>query len=113
MWVGEVEGKVSVLYTMYRKDMASDYLTLETSASSWNSKRANLTQEILRALINTSALLPHGERDKVVEHICDRCRKSHYSWYQINKITLAGIKCYEGRSNRGTLEVRGLHKLYL
>jgi hypothetical protein len=89
--------------------MESDYVTLKSSASSRSSKQASLTQEVVRALTNTSKLLPQQDRDKVVEDVFSRLKKSQYSWYHVYTITLAGLKGYEGWRLRVRLEVRGLH----
>ena len=110
MWLGEHDGKPRILYQLYRKPMSSVYVTLETNASSWNSKVATVSQEVVRASLNTSEHLPQQDRDKVIESVCDRIKSSGYSWHQIHGIVMSGLKGYEGRRMRAAKESREVHR---
>ena len=46
--------KVKLKYLFFEKEISSKYCTLEHSAMSWNMKRAILSQEVIRRLLNTS-----------------------------------------------------------
>ena len=55
-----------LLYSLYRKQMASPYLVLESSACSWSNNLSTLAQDLIRRMLNVSLEVDWGERIRVI-----------------------------------------------
>merc|ERR1712082_425068 len=84
--------------------MASKHCTLEVSVSLWNKKIANLSQEVVRRLLNTSEELRQEEKNNILDEFGRKLRRSGYNKRQTSDILVSGIQGYkrkwEGRTNR-------------
>ena len=96
-------------YMFYEKDVSSKYCTLEISAMSWNMKRAILSQELIRRLLNTSDGVELEIKDKIVTSMCERLKRSGYRKDQIREIITSGLKGYNRKWGQGQTRHRRGH----
>ena len=99
-----------IVYSFYEKPMSSQFCVMENSAMSWNTKRATLSQEIVRRMLNTSEQVTQSERDKIIEKFLAKMKKSGYSKRQRREVTIAGLKGYETRKRRAEEKNTELHR---
>ena len=78
MWISEEEGRWSIVYEHYEKEMATKTVIHAKSAISMKTKRTVLTQEMLRILLHCSRLLPW---ETVCGHLNRFTLKMQYSGY--------------------------------
>ena len=78
MWLEEDEGRLSVVYEHYEKEMATKAVIHAESALPMKTKRTVLTQEMLRILLHCSRLLPW---ETVCGHLNKFALKMQYSGY--------------------------------
>ena len=102
------EGKV--IYSFYEKPMASEFCVMEASAMSWNAKRATLSQETVRRMMNTSELVTQEERNVVLENFLSKMEKSGYSRRQRREILMSGLKGYETKKRKAEEQGREIHR---
>ena len=102
--------KGKVIYSFYEKEMSSNFCIMENTAMSWNQKRASLSQEVIRRMLNTSELVSQTERDTILEKFISRMEKSGYSKKQIRDITMSGLKGYETKRKRAAETGQELHR---
>ena len=70
------------------------------SASAYQSKKASLSQECVRRLLNTADDRPQAELDDIMNQFQDKLRGSGYNKEQQKEIIEGGIKGYKRRIAR-------------
>ena len=109
-WISREGNSQKLLYSFFRKPMASPYCTLESSAWAWNNKASSLSQEVIRRMTNVSEDLPLEERLEVLREFIDLLTNSGYSRSQSRLILMAGLKGYEARRLRADQGGIPLHR---
>ncbi len=71
-------------YKYFEKPMSTRYVTLESSASSWEQKKASLAQETARRLETTSVELDTISKVNIINNFNHKLRRSRYSKRQIS-----------------------------
>ena len=90
----------------FEKSVTSKYCTLETSAMSWNMKRAILSQEVIQRLLNTSEEIDHHLKDMILKNLAERLKRSWYRARQIREIISSGLKGYRNKWGAGQVRHR-------
>ena len=78
-------------YKYFEKPMSTRYVTLETSASGWEQKKASLAQETARRLETTSEELDTVSKVGIINDFHCKLKRSGYSKRQISEIIISGI----------------------
>ena len=66
-----------IFFSFYEKPMASDMVMRKNSALSWQIKKASLTSEVARRLLNTSpSLVAQGVAEEYLEKFCYKMLRS-------------------------------------
>ena len=78
VWTQEINGKVEIVHSFYKKKCASPFTILKRSALAYKIKRHTLLQEALRRLGSISSHLPFSE---VVTHMCEYTNMLRISGY--------------------------------
>ena len=86
-----------IKYLFYSKPTGSKFTILENSASAYQQKKASLSQEVVRRLLNTSEDTPQKERDDILDEFSTKLKRSGYSKYQQREIIESGIIGYKRR----------------
>ena len=63
----------------------------------WNSKRAILSQEVIRRFLNTSEKLNTDRRDNILLELTKRLQRSDYKVGQIREILVSGLRGYNSK----------------
>ena len=87
-------------YSFFSKPMGSKFNILETSAASYQSKKASLSQEVVRRLLNTDEERPQEEKIEIIDEYCRKLEGSGYSKDQQKEIIEAGLIGYKRRIER-------------
>ena len=104
LWVGDTEPEIShtdgvsgskIWYEFYEKPMGSEKAICQSSAMSYNMKRASLTQEVHRRLLNTDTELPQISKNEIINKFTEKLEKSGYLRDQIWDITASGLVGYK------------------
>lgn len=74
------------IYSFYSKSMGSKHCMLELSAMNWNSRKASLSQEVVRRLQSTSKELPQEDKNNILDNFTDKLLRSGYSRTQSREI---------------------------
>ena len=61
-WIERSGDRQRLLYSFFRKPIASPYCMMESSAWAWNNKSRSLSQEVIRRMANISEHVPMEER---------------------------------------------------
>jgi hypothetical protein len=107
MWVSEDN---TVLYSFYEKPMATNQVIQKDSAIPENIKMSSLNAEVVRRMLNTSELLPMGDRVAALDNICQKMANSGYKLEQNRRTALGGIKGYETKLARSRRGGQALHE---
>ena len=117
LWVNEKENETTgeddrgkIYYSFYEKEVSSRFCLMEKSAMAENSKNSTLSQEVIRRMLNTSELLPQGERNQVLEKFISKLEISGYNRAQIKNIIMSGLKGYESKVQRSRKQKTDLHR---
>jgi hypothetical protein len=79
MWIEEIEGATRIVHEHYEKEMATKSVIHAESAIPMKTKRAVLTQEMLRILLHCSRYITW---ENVCKHLNDFTKKMQYSGYE-------------------------------
>ena len=80
-----------VTYNFYTKPMGSVFTILETSAGSWQQKKAALSSEVVRRLLNTAEDVEQKEKVEIIEDFLKKLERSGYSKRQRRDIVKVGL----------------------
>ena len=105
----ETSKKQAIRYMYYEKEVTSKFCTLEVSAMSWNMKRAILSQETIRRLLNTSEEADNKIKDSILCNMSKRLWRSGYSSKQIREIITSGLRGYKRKWGQGQTRHRRGH----
>ena len=101
LWVEErPTGGMVIMHSFFKKPMASRYSIMEKSAMSWESKKASLTQEVIRRSMNMCLELSMKERLEVLQDFINQLERSGYNLDQRREIFMSGLKGYENKVAR-------------
>lgn len=81
--------------------MSTKYCTLELSAMSWNQKRAILSQDLIRRLLNTSENVEPSVRDGIALEMAKILKRSGYKKSQVQDIMGCGLWGYRRKWGSG------------
>ena len=84
-----------ILYRFYEKPMASPFCMMQDAAISEESKKATLSQEVIRRLENTSESEPDSVRVQIINKFITKMETSGYKEEKMSEIVKCGIKGYE------------------
>ena len=92
-------------YRFFEKSMSSKYCMMRSSAISWTSKMATLTQEVRRRCLNTDQGLDIETRNEILLKFWDKVRRSGFSKEETLRIFSDGLMGFERmkRSSKGSL----------
>ena len=99
-----------IIYEIHSKSVASKAVINARSALKWNTKMTVLTQEVLRALLNCSRLLPW---ERVVENVNGMVLRMQYSGYSKKfryAVVDSALKAYRARKKADQEGERPLHR---
>ena len=80
--------------------MGSKFAIIESSASSYQSKKASLSQECVRRLLNTDDNRAQVERNQMIDEFQKKLQISGYNKIQQKEIIESGLVGYKRRLNR-------------
>ena len=105
----DVKAKIDsgkVLYVFYKKPLSNDRVILANSAMPHNVKMANLVNEAIRRLRNTSRSLPWEVKAKIITRFSNDLRMSGYNQQFREKVIQSAITGFtrqcEAADNGGT-----------
>ena len=84
-----------IIFRFYEKPTASRKCLIKTAAMPWEQKKASLSQDTVRRMINTSEETGQCCRDKILEVWIGKLRHSGYNESEIKEIISSGLVRYE------------------
>ena len=84
-----------MLHEHIEKEMKANLVLEQRSALNENTKVSNLSQEVVRILLNCSEELDNARRLEHLEKFTTKMSTSGYKLEYIRKMMVNGIKCYE------------------
>ena len=109
IWLERGE-KPGLRYSFYEKPMGTKYCVMEGSAMSDNMKRATLSQEVVRRMVNTDEEQPQQQRNEILELFTIKMQRSGYNSKQRKEIIISGLKGYERKLKRAAEGKQKLHR---
>ena len=99
-----------IKYSFFRKPLATPYVVMENTALSWNSRRAILSQEVLRRGFHLHPELPHEEKMQKLGEFQELMRNSGYTWAQIREVMTSGLMGLERKTKEAKVQNTNLHR---
>ena len=94
VWIEEKEGKRTIMYEHYMKEVSSKAVIHIRSAMSTNMKRTILTQEMVRIMLHCSTNLPYEIKVKHLNEFILRMQYSGYNKEFRYDVTNSAMKAY-------------------
>ena len=100
-----------IIYEFYAKEIASKVVINARSAMSASVKRTELTQEVLRVLLNCSPLLPWANVVEKVEEMVLRMQYLGYNKKFRYEVVDSAVKSYRAKQKAERKGERPMHRL--
>ena len=110
MWIGEIDGRILLLYEHYEKPMTTKSVVHRNSALPMKTKRTILTQEVLRIMLHCSPYLPWDVPRKHINNLMMKIQYSGYNQMFRYHVMNGAIKAYERLRLMEELEMRPLNR---
>ena len=99
-----------IKYSFFRKPLVTPYVVMENTALSWNSRRAILSQEVLRRGFHLHPELPHEEKMQKLGEFQELMINSSYIWAQIREVVTSGLMGLERKTKEAKAQNTNLHR---
>ena len=111
LWIERVESEPpKIKYSFFKKPLSSKFVVMEKSALSWDSKRAVLSQEVIRRSMNMCNDISQEERDSKIENFTTMLLDSGYTHTQAREVVVSGLTGYERKVEKAASEGSEIHR---